>query len=145
MQEKMKNNLKKAKELLKDSNYTCVLAKKENVYTSTNRGVKPLLEWYESGISLKNYSAADKVVGKAAAFLYVLLGVTEVYACVLSEPAKEVLQNNGIRVSYKTLVPAIKNRTNTGFCPMEEATKNITTPEDAVKAVKEALKKLAEK
>lgn len=142
---KMTNNLSIAKELTFGGNYTCVLVKEDTVYTSSERGVKPLLNWFEQGIGFNGFSAADKVVGKAAAFLYVLLGVTEVYALVLSEPAKEVLLKNGIGVSFKALVPAIRNRTNTGFCPMETATKDITDPTDALIAIKDTLKKLTQK
>ena len=72
----MKNDLKKAIDILNSGQYTCVLCKDNEIHISTERGVKPLLEWLESGIALKGFSAADKVVGKAAAFLYVLLGVT---------------------------------------------------------------------
>lgn len=55
--------------------------------TSTERGVKPLLQWLDGENSVKGFSAVDKVVGRAAAFLYVLLEVKEVYAGVMSEGA----------------------------------------------------------
>ena len=136
------NNLTKAKEILQNGGFTCVLTAGENVYTSNKRGVKPLLCWYESGEDYKGFSAADKVVGKAAAFLYVLLGIKEVYADVISEHALCVLKQNGVFVTYGELVPAIRNRTNTGFCPMETVTMNITDPKNAVGAIKKALEGL---
>ena len=55
--------------------------------TSTERGVKPLLQWLDGENRVKGFSAVDKVVGRAAAFLYVLLEVKEVYAGVMSEGA----------------------------------------------------------
>ncbi|MBR5273199.1 MAG: DUF1893 domain-containing protein [Clostridia bacterium] len=136
------SNIIKAKEILNSGKYTCVLVDGDSVYTSTERGVKPLLTWLDDVIYLKGYSAADKVVGKAAAFLYVLLGVEEVYASVISKPSVEVFQTYGIKFSYDTLVDAIKNRTDTGFCPMEQAVKDISSPSNALKAVKETLKNL---
>lgn len=71
----MRTDLKKAAEMLKNGAYTCVLCKDEEIITCAERDVKPLLDLYDSGNDLKGFSAADKVVGKAAAFLYVLLGV----------------------------------------------------------------------
>ncbi|MBO5006382.1 MAG: DUF1893 domain-containing protein, partial [Clostridia bacterium] len=86
--------------------------------------------------------AADKVVGKAAAFLYLFLGVKNLHALVISEHALSLLLGNGVAVSYDTLVPMIRNRTDTGFCPMEQATMNCSSPEEALAAIKETLKKL---
>lgn len=138
----MNSDLRKAIDMLQDGHYTCVLCKNDIIYTSTERGVKPLLEWMDRGIVLKDFSAADKVVGKAAAFLYVLFGVEEVYASVMSERAIETLKANGIRVNYKTSVSNIKNRTGKGFCPMEEAVRNISVPSEALETVRKTLKEL---
>lgn len=128
----MNQDLEKAKELLLAENATCVLRKGETVYCSRARGVKPLLDLLTEKKDLQGFSAADKVVGKAAAFLYVLLGVAEVYAGVISEGALQVFRIYGVAVSYDILVPAIRNRTNTGFCPMEEAVRDCAEPEKAV-------------
>ena len=138
----MKNDLTSAVALLDEGDYTCVLVKGDTVYTSRERGVKPLMTWLEEGVSLVGFSAADKVVGKATALLYVLLGAERVYARVVSEPAAEVLRTHGIPLVADTVVPAIRNRTNTGFCPMEQATRDITDPKEAPKAIRNALEQL---
>lgn len=138
----MKNDLTSAVALLDEGDYTCVLVKGDTVYTSRERGVKPLMTWLEEGVSLVGFSAADKVVGKATALLYVLLGAERVYARVASEHAAEVLCTHGIPLVADTVVPAIRNRTNTGFCPMEQATRDIIDPKDAPKAIKDALEQL---
>ena len=135
------NDLSKAKSLLKGST-TCVLVKGSEVLSSTQRGIKPLLQWLDSGKDLSGFSAADKVVGKAAAFLYILLGVDAVHACVISEPSSALLREHRIAVSSDETVPAIRNRTDTGFCPMEQATKHISEPTEALAAVRETLKRL---
>lgn len=139
----MQSNLKRAKELLSSSNYTCVVTNGDNVLTSIERGVKPLLSWFDSGYSFKGYCAADKVVGRAAAYLYVVLGIDFVYADVMSKKAAEVLEEHAIDYSYGTLVDAIINRTNTGFCPMEQAVSEIFSPSDAITAIRETLKRLS--
>lgn len=138
----MKNNSIKAIKMLTEGEYTCVLCKDELVYTSTERGVKPLLEWHDSEINLQGFSAADKVVGKAAAFIYVLLGVDDVYAPVISEGAMHILEANGIKVQCKLLVKEIINRSGTGRCPMEETVDGITEAKEALEAVKRKIAKL---
>ena len=135
--------LENAKNLLfQNSELTCVICCDQRVYKSTQRGVRPLIEFLDSGENLKGASAADKVVGKGAAFLYVLLGVKEVYAHVMSESARTVLLQNGVTAVCDRLVPAIKNRKGDGFCPIETAVCEITSPQQAFKAICETLKNL---
>ena len=138
----MTDQLKYAAQLLVQGNYTCVLYNPGTVLTDTRRGIRPLLELVESCRNLTGFSAADRVVGKAAAFLYCLLGVRAVYAKVISAPALQVLQEHKISVFYDALVPAIRNRTGDGFCPMETAVWNLNAPENAPDAIRDALKKL---
>lgn len=123
---------------------TCVLCKGDSpVITSTDRGIKPLMGFLGSGTDLDGYFVADRVVGKAAAFLYVLLGVREVYATVMSEPAARVLKENGIEAYWDVQPQAIRNRMNTGFCPMESAVWEIDTPTDALCAIRKKLSELS--
>jgi hypothetical protein len=136
------NDLQKAQTILEQSGYTCVLCSGEQVKTDSRRGVKPLLELLESGENYNGFCAADKVVGKAAAHLYCLLGVKAVYAGVISQRAKAVLEENGTPVTFGTEVSAIRNRTNTGLCPMESAVWDITDHESAHRAILTTLQKL---
>lgn len=124
----MTADLIRAQTLLADLEYTCVLCRGESVCTDTRRGVAPLLTWLDSQQDLQGFSAADKVVGKAAAFLYCLLGIKAVYAPVMSRAALEVLTRHGIGAHYDTLTEGIINRRKTGPCPMEAATKDISDP-----------------
>ena len=138
----MDKDLALAKQLLTTEEHTCVLCRDVQIYTSTRRGVAPLLDWLDSGLDLRGFSAADRVIGKATAYLYCLLGVKEVFARVISRPATQVLENHGIPAHWDTLVEGIQNRQKTGPCPMEYATRNCTTPEEALTAVRETLKQL---
>ena len=134
-------DLEQAKIKLQEGEYTCVVCKGESLYTSTHRGVRPLMEWINQAIDFSGFSAADKVVGKATAFLYVLLGVKNLYARVLSKPALSVLETNGIKVEYEELVPNIINRSGTGMCPFEEVVFGETDPATALELI---LKKMRE-
>lgn len=138
-------NLKKAKELLESGGYTLAMCKGEELYTSTERGVKPLVELLKESRSMSGFSAADKVVGRAAAFLYVLLGVSEVYGSAMSEGAEVLLRSQGIKSSYGCLTEKIINRAGTGICPMENAVKDIpdNCPEKAFMEILRTIKELS--
>ena len=141
----MSENLILAKKMLLEEELTCAFIKDNTIYKSKKRGVLPLIEWYDQGLNLKDFSVADKVVGKAAAFFYVILEIKELYADVISRSALELLIKNNINVSFGLLVDYIRNRTNTGFCPMEQATINIDSPAEAVVAIKNKINELNNK
>ena len=141
----MHSELERAKELLTTEGYTCVILKGDVCYNSTKRGIAPLMGYLADGIHMQGYFAADKVVGKAAAYLYVLLEIAELYVGVISVPALEVLQRFHIPVTYDTLVPAIRNRTDTGFCPMESAVLEIHDVKEAYHVLKAKLEAMTEK
>lgn len=138
----MSPNLLTALELLQREGHTCVLCRGEKIYTSDVRGVGPLLRWLDEGIDAAGCSAADKVVGRGAAFLYVLLGVKEVHALVMSEKAREVLVAYGIRAACDSCPPRILNRDQTGFCPIEAAVSDITDAQEALSAIRMRLAQL---
>ena len=136
------DNLQKARSLLESGNYTCVVCKEDSVYTTTQRGVAPLLNWLEDRVDLRDFSAADRVVGRGAAFLYCLLGVKAVSAPVVSTAAADVLNRHGIVLMADLEVDFIWNRRHTGPCPMETAVKAIEDPHLALTAIQETLQKL---
>lgn len=140
----MNHDLQQACAILHQGNVTCVLCRENTIRTGTSRGVAPLLDFLNEG-SWSGFSAADKVVGKATAFLYVLMGVRAVYAPVMSTAAIRVLNAHGIECSYDTETEAVFNRTRTGFCPMETAVREIEDPHQALTAIRATLAELARK
>ena len=86
----MNKDLEQAKALLENNEeYTCAACRAGESFASEEHGVRPLMRWLNEGTDLSGASAADRIVGKAAAFLYVLLGVRTVYAPLMSVPARE--------------------------------------------------------
>lgn len=138
-------DLERAKEMLEQTSFTCVLCREELVYTTDVRGVRPLIDWLDSGEDTCGFSAADKVVGKAAALMYCLMGIRSVYGAVMSDAAVKVLRRNGIEAYWGRLTEHIRNRTNTGLCPMESATWDIDDPEEALPVIRATLKALQQK
>lgn len=141
----MPMDLERAKALLANGAYTCVLCNGDLTYHTTQRGVKPLLAWLDSQTDLMGFSAADKVVGQGAAFLYRLLGVRSVYGKVMSVGAVKVLRAGGVEVSWGTLTESIMNRQKNGPCPIELATRNIQEPENALYIIRTTLEMLQQK
>ncbi len=131
----MNYDLLKARELLEENGYTCVVCRETQIHATRDRGVKPLLTWLEQGLQLQGFSAADRVVGRATAFLYVLLSVDAVFAQVMSRPAAAVLKDHGIEVHSGTLVEGIVNRQGDGPCPFEAAVLSIQDPVQALAAI----------
>ena len=135
-------DVERAKALLVDSNYTVVLCRDEITHTDTRRGVAPLLALLDRGVCVTGFAAADKVVGKAAAFLYLRLGVTAVHAAVMSKPAYDLLTAHGVAATCDTLVPAIRNRAGDGYCPMEQVSLPLADPLEAEVAIRKRLAEL---
>jgi hypothetical protein len=135
-------DLMRAQRILNEGGFTCVLCRGETVYTATARGVKPLMDWLEQGLDLRGFSAADKVVGRATAYLYCLLGVEAVFAGVMSQGAMDILRNHGIDATAGKVAAYIINRSGDGRCPMELAVADITDPNDAPAAIQKMMTQL---
>lgn len=133
-------DLNKSKALLLQEGYTCVLCRGDELYTSRHRGVRPLMELLDADTA--GFSAADKVVGKATALLYCLLGIRQLYARIISDAAIQVLEQHNIPVQWDTRVAYIVNREGNGRCPMELATEHISDPALAPDAIRQKLKQL---
>ncbi len=124
-----------ARQRLGQTGCTCVLWDGEQLLTSQDRGVKPLMLWLNQGLDGRRYVAADKVIGKGTAFLYWKLGVPAVYAPVVSRSAAKVLEQAGIAYRCDEMVDGILNRKKTGLCPMESAVSAIDTLPEALEAI----------
>lgn len=135
-------DIERAKQILISKGCTCVVCKGNNIHISQKRGVAPLMELLDGGADIRGYSAADKAVGKAAAMLFVLLGISEIYAVVMSRGAKAVFDEHGIKYSCGEEVECIVNRQKDGMCPMERAVRDIDDPAEVPKKIKETIEKL---
>lgn len=136
----LNNDLKKATSLLNDDT-KLVLVKGESVYLSSEESVKGLVEFINEGTNCSGFSAADTVVGKAAALLLKKMKVKSVHAKTISSSGLEVLENAGIDVSYDEEVPNILNKNRDGLCPNEQLVADIKDENTAYKKLKEKIEK----
>lgn len=111
--------------------------------TSDERGIKPLLGWANDGLDAAGFSAADTIVGRGAAWLYVLLGASAVHADVLGAEARDIMEPAGIEVTCDEEVPFVINRAGTGRCPMDLAVEGVTSADEALEAIRRKVAELA--
>lgn len=137
------NDKARARELLSTKQYTVVAVLGETEITDKRRGVKPILDWIDSGKDMKSYAIADKVVGKGTALLYCLLGAGSVYAPVMTKAAIEVFESHAIEAEYDDVVELVKNRDQTGRCPIDSSVVDVEDPEVALGVIRDTLKRLA--
>ena len=138
-------DIEKAKEILFSENLTCVILKDDKIYKSAKRGVTPVIELINNNIDIKGAVVADKIIGKAAALLFILCKVREIYSPVMSEPAIDTLKSSDIEFNFDESVPYIINRTNDGQCPMEKAVSDTNNPQEALTRIKNKVKELSNK
>lgn len=126
-------DLERAKAGLKG--HSICLCRGEELLTDDGRGISPMVRFIGEGRELSGWSAADVIVGKAAAALFVKAGVSAVYGEVMSVAGAEYLRAHGVEASYGTLTERIMNRQGTGVCPMEQAVNGTDDTEECYKAL----------
>jgi hypothetical protein len=137
-------DLEVAKSRLRERGFSLVIAKERKVvFETTEPGVSGFLKAIDKfgKDGLVGSSIADKVVGRAAAMLCVRCGVEAVYAVILSEGGKNLLEKNGISIQFERLVPNILNRQKTGTCPFEQVVATISNAEEAYEKLKSCIPK----
>ena len=113
------------------------------VYESALNGINAALEAFETcGEMFAGASAFDKIVGKAAAFIFILGGAKYVHGKVMSRPAYRLLTQSGVAAEYGILTDTIKNRSGNGMCPIEYSVKDAAEPEKGIEAIKKTLARL---
>ena len=122
--------------LASDETLTCVVSGPNGILSAHDRGIKPILSWLAAAPdTLHGAAIADKVVGKAAALLFIQGGISCLHTRIISQPALEILTAYQIPVTYNHLVERISNRAGDGLCPMESRVIDINDPAEAYAAL----------
>lgn len=138
--------LQAAIDLLHREDLTCVILGREETLKFRLRGIRPMTDTLRDRPEvLKGAVIADRIIGKAAAMLAVAGGAKAVYGEVMSESGLQMLTVHGVEARYGTLTPAIRNRENTGLCPMEQTVLTLNDPQDALPALLQTLARLSGK
>lgn len=121
------------------SGHSICLCLGSDIITDDGKGISPMMRFIAEKRSLSGYSAADLIVGKAAALLFIKAGIREVFGEVMSKSALELLKGRGITCTFGTLTDRIINRRGDDICPMEKTVANINDPDEAYNALAEKL------
>lgn len=119
--------------------HSIALCKDGQILTNDKRGIAPMADWIAEKKDLAGYCAADLIVGKAAAMLFLKAGIRSVYADTLSESGKNFLEDHGIPVRFRHLTPMIENRSKTDICPMERTVLDVADAETGCRLLLEKL------
>jgi hypothetical protein len=93
----------------------------ELLFVSRKAGISALLDYVaEADPGGDPVTVFDRVVGNAAALLLGLVSCREVYSPRGSDIAVKTLRQHGIGFHFAEVVPFIKNRAQTGMCPLEK-------------------------
>jgi len=127
------HDLELAKLKLKEEKLTLVIVKTGKVIFETHKqGISGFLQAIdEQKKSLVGASAADKIVGVAAATLCVYSGLISIFAFTISEAGIRVLEDNNIACGFQIKVTNILNRNKTDVCPFEKMAMTSRSPDNA--------------
>lgn len=107
-------------DILHSEGCSCVIFSHGELIKCHRRGVADLFYMlHDRPDILKGSLIADKVIGKGAAALMLLGRAAGIYADVISQPALDLFESYGMKVSSAMCVPNIINRSGTGICPVE--------------------------
>jgi hypothetical protein len=131
-------DLEIAKKRLNENGLTLSIVKDGKiVFETVSHGVSGFLEAIEKlRNELEGASVADRIVGKAIALLCVYAKIKAIYAKVLSENAKKVLEENMVYHEWTSLVEHILDASKTELCPFERLVAEISSPRNAYERLK---------
>lgn len=127
------------------SGHSLCLCKDGAWFTDDGRGISPMLRLLGENRDLRGYAAADSIVGKAAAMLFVKAGIAAVYGEVMSGAGRAYLEAHGIPCAYGVLTEKIINRKGDGICPMEQAVAELDDADEGYRALCDKLNSLRKK
>jgi hypothetical protein len=135
---KMRADLDIAAKRLNQKNLSLVVVKDGKVLFETeSHGLNDLVEAINQlQSSMKGSSVADRIVGRAAALLFVFSGVSAVFAATISDGGIEILDNNNVFHEFEKRVPRILNLKKTDVCPFEKLVAELSSPEEAYERLK---------
>lgn len=113
------------------------------LHRGAGRGVSDLWRMlHDPADPLRGATVVDKVVGRGAAALMIAGGVKRLYTPLLSNQALVFLERSNVDFSYDRLVSRIRNRANTGNCPVETLTAGCDTPEECLPLIEQFINSL---
>jgi len=136
--EEIVRDLKLAREVLSKEDCSIVVISYGKIWKKKKgEGIKPILETIdEMGEDIYDSVIGDRILGRASALLCRYGKVQGVYSPQGTKTGIALLIMGGIPCQVDELIPFIENKTGDGLCPFEKMLKDVTSPEEAYKILK---------
>lgn len=118
----------------------------EVIFTSEYKGVRPMMVYMEEfGPSQEPLTVVDRIMGRGAVMLAVLINAKTIKTPIISAPALALAKTHHLTVEAEKVVPYIINREGNGQCPIERSVLNIEDVQEGYQAIKAAIASLMAK
>jgi len=143
--EEVIKDLELAREVLSKTDYSIVIISNGKIWKQKKGdGIRPILEAMEEmGDDIHNSIIGNRILGRASALLCRYAKAQAVYSPQGTKTGIALLIMGGVPCQVDELIPFIINRDDDDLCPFEKTLKDVTSPEEAYKILKE--KELANK
>ena len=141
--EEIVSDLKLARDVLSKNDYSAVVIKYGKIWKQKKGdGLRPLLELIEEmGEDIHESVIGDRILGKASSLLCRYAKASGVYSPQGTKTGIALLIMGGVPCQVDELVPKIMNRYKDGPCPFEGMLKDVESPDEAYKILKEKVLK----
>ena len=126
-------------EKFKATGLSILIIKNEKIlFQSKEEMSKPLVKAIRE-TDMNDATVYDKIVGRAAALLFIYAKVKKVFGVVASKPAIEMAQKFGLILTPGIITENIMNHAGSDTCPMDKLSAG-KTPEEFYKILLEKIK-----
>ena len=143
LNEEILKDLDLAREVISNEDCSVVVVKYGKIWKQKKgEGIKPMLETIEEmGEDIYESVIGDKILGKASALLCRYAKADGVYSPQGTKTAIALLIMGGIPCQIDKMIPFIQNKDGDDICPFEKMLKDVDSPEEAYKILKDRLLK----
>jgi hypothetical protein len=132
-----------ARDIISNEDCSVVVVKYGKIWKKIKgEGVKPMLEVIEEmGEDIYESVIGEKILGKASALLCRYAKVSGVYSPQGTKTAIALLIMGGIPCQIDQMMPFIQNENCDEICPFEKMLKDVESPDEAYRILKDKLMK----
>jgi len=137
--EEVVRDLELARETLSTTDCSIVVISFGKIWKKkTGEGIRPIMETIEEmGEDIHGSIIGDRILGKASALLCRYAKAQGVYSPQGTKTGIALLVMGGVPCQVDELIPQIMNKNGNDLCPFEKMLKDVDSPEEAYKILKE--------
>ena len=139
LSEEIVKDMELAREILSTTDCSIVVINYGKIWKKkTGEGIRPILETIEEmGEDIHDSVIGNRILGKASALLCRYAKAQGVYSPQGTKTGIALLVMGGVPCQVDELIPQIMNKNGNDLCPFEKMLKDVDSPEEAYKILKE--------